>query len=58
MQRRCVTKVKTFKLRFLRDELLDFYAVLDLSDMRNTLMDMSIHGRIQTWLVRIKLRWL
>ena len=42
MQRRCVTKVKTFKLRFLRDVTLDFYAVLHLSDMRNTLMDMSI----------------
>jgi hypothetical protein len=42
MQRRCVTKLKTFKLRFLRDVKLDFYAVLHLSDMRNTLMDMSI----------------
>jgi hypothetical protein len=58
MQRRCVTKVKTFKLRFLRDELLDFYAVLDLSDMRYTLRICLFHGRIQTWLVRIKLRWL
>ena len=58
MQRRCVTKVKTFKLRFLRDELLDFYAVLDLSYMRNTLRICLFHGRIQTWLVRIKLRWL